>query len=115
MKSDLRVGPARELRAQVETEPSRLQRRTGRRPGGRLGWVAAMAVTAIAGLAGAPAFAAGVEVVFGPQALSAPEWLAKQGFRFMIDAGNPSRARFSLGERGLTVETLARAEPMLAR
>jgi hypothetical protein len=77
--------------------------------------MAAIAATAIACLTAAPAVAGGVEFVFGPQAQSAPAWLAKQGFRLMIDAPDTSRARFSLGERGLTVETLTRAEPMLAR
>jgi hypothetical protein len=61
------------------------------------------------------ATAADVEYTFGPQPQNARAWLSDQGFQFKIDAGNASRARFSLDERGLTIETLTRAEPMLAR
>jgi hypothetical protein len=61
------------------------------------------------------AAAADVEYVFGPKQQDERTWVSRQGFQFRLDADNASRARFSLGDRGLTVETLAPAEPMLAR
>jgi hypothetical protein len=56
---------------------------------------------------------ADVQYVFGPQPVSARTWLSNQGFRFLLDGGDASRARFSLDERGLTVETLVRSEPII--
>jgi hypothetical protein len=61
------------------------------------------------------ASAAELEYVFGPQPENARVWLARQGFQFKLDADDTSRVRFSLGERGLTIETLGRAEPILVR
>jgi hypothetical protein len=66
-------------------------------------------------VAGANAAAAGgVDYEFGAQPQDARTWLGTQGFEFKLDAENASRARFSLGDHGLTLETLAPAEPIIA-
>jgi hypothetical protein len=58
--------------------------------------------------------AGGVNYVFGTRSESALRWLSRQGFKFKLDAGDASKARFTHTERGLTIETLAPAEPILA-
>src|SRR5262245_41917748 len=62
-----------------------------------------------------PAGAAGVSYEFRPQPQDARAWLAAQGFAFELDAGNPARSRFALDDRGLTIETLGPAEPLITR
>jgi hypothetical protein len=117
MSSEWSIGAAREPCMEAERGGGSLRHRAARRRKCQLSTrriATLIASTAFALLIGDTALASGVEHMFGPQPQSAPAWLAKQGFQFMIDAANPSRARFSLGERGLTIETLARAEPMLA-
>src|SRR5882757_1732488 len=61
------------------------------------------------------AVAADVGYDFRPQTVGAYGWLAAQGFEFKIDAANTSRARIGLTEKGLTIETLTSAEPLIAR
>jgi hypothetical protein len=73
-----------------------------------------LASVLVVALLGSAAVAADVQFVFGPQQ-DARAWLSSQGFQFKLDAGNASKVRFGLGERGLTIETLAAAEPILAR
>jgi hypothetical protein len=61
-----------------------------------------------------PAAAADVDYEFGPQPQAARAWLVSQGFEFKLDADNAARARISLSNRGLTIDTLGRAEPIIA-
>lgn len=61
------------------------------------------------------AFAAGVSYEFRAQPGDARDWLARQGFELKLDAPDPSRADIRLGERGLTIETRMRSEPLIAR
>src|SRR5262249_15051198 len=42
-------------------------------------------------------------------------WLAAQGFAFELDARNAARSRLTFGERGLKIETLRAAEPLITR
>src|SRR5580704_10711400 len=75
----------------------------------------ACAIFLAAPIAGANSVAAaGVNYEFAAQSQGAHAWLANQGFEFKLDAENASRARFSLDDRGLTLETLAPAEPIIA-
>ena len=70
----------------------------------------------ITGAIGANSAPAGeVAYEFEAQSKGARDWLANEGFEFKLDADNPSLARFALGDRGLTIETLGPAEPLLAR
>jgi hypothetical protein len=52
---------------------------------------------------------------FRPPPQNARTWLASQGFEFKMDANNAARARFSFDERGLIVQTLGPAEPIIAQ
>lgn len=61
------------------------------------------------------AAAAEFTVNFAGAPRDAPAWLKSQGFEFRIDARSTAKARFGLGERGLTIETLTRAEPLIVR
>ncbi len=61
-----------------------------------------------------PAAAGDVDYEFGAQPEAARAWLASQGFEFKLDAANAALARFSLANRGLTIETLGPAEPIIA-
>jgi hypothetical protein len=50
---------------------------------------------------------------FTSQQQNARTWLASQGFEFKLDAADTSRSRFTLDARGLNIETLRPAEPMI--
>jgi hypothetical protein len=73
---------------------------------------------ALAGLVvnAAPSLGAGIAYEFRSQPQGARAWLASQGFELKLDASNTARARLALDDqRGLTVETLAPSEPLIAR
>ena len=57
---------------------------------------------------------AGVSFVF-EQSQDSRTWLTNHGYQFKLDADDPSKARFDLGKRGLLLETLGSAEPILGR
>jgi hypothetical protein len=84
-----------------------------RRPFAAFGSGAAILFTTIAAVGAA--HAADVSYEFAPQPQGARSWLAAEGFEFKLDADDTSRARLSLGAQGLQVETLAPAEPLIAR
>ena len=70
-----------------------------------------------AGLDGSVHFARAEEVAyeFHPQPQDTRTWLTRQGFQFKLDADNASRTRIRLDKAGLEIETLAPAEPLIAR
>lgn len=66
-------------------------------------------------IAGAKLSAAtGLNYDFAAQSQDAGPWLANQGFQLKLDAGNASVAHLSLNNHGLTIETLAPSEPIIA-
>jgi hypothetical protein len=67
-----------------------------------------------AAVAAGPAVAADVNYEFGAQPAGARAWLAAQGFEFKLDADNAARVHISLSNRGLKIDTLGRAEPIIA-
>ena len=60
------------------------------------------------------ALAGEVHYEFAAPAQDAHTKLSSEGFEFKLDADNSARAHLSLSDRGLTVETLAPAEPLIA-
>src|SRR5262249_54147073 len=59
--------------------------------------------------------AAELSYEFHAERQEARAWLAARGFELKLDADNPARSRLVLGSKGLTIETLASAEPLIAR
>jgi hypothetical protein len=59
--------------------------------------------------------AAEVAYEFHAQPEGGRAWLANQRFEFKLDATNAARVRLGLDDRGLTIETLGPAEPIIAR
>lgn len=68
----------------------------------------------LGGTIAAAAATAAVDYEFAVAPQDGRAWLANQGFALKLDAGDASRARLALGSRGLTIETLAPAEPLIA-
>ena len=74
-----------------------------------------LTATLLVTLAPGGAAAADFTLNFAGTPRDARAWLSSQGFQFLIDGGSTAKARFGLGEQGLTIETLTRAEPLIVR
>jgi len=77
--------------------------------------LSALVVGVPIGTAVAQGTATGFEILFPTTPQDARSWLSAQGFQYKIDAGNASKAKLSFGSKGLVIETMARAEPLIIR